>query len=179
MHKKSGFTLIELVIVIILLGILAATAIPKFIGKGDFEGQAYRDQLLQILKTVQQQAMSCDDACRASLAGKPSDPLTGNAYACNRVVITTERFGIPENCGSDFLINVSLPQLGMSDTEAAATSIEFSVTNTTQTGIVEFNSLGIASGCELNDRGCDIKIKSIGEQELKIHIEPQGYIHEQ
>lgn len=37
MNKQSGFTLIELVIVIIILGILAATAVPKFI---DLQGDA-------------------------------------------------------------------------------------------------------------------------------------------
>jgi len=35
MKKQNGFTLIELVIVIIVLGILAATAVPKFINLQD------------------------------------------------------------------------------------------------------------------------------------------------
>lgn len=37
MNKQSGFTLIELVVVIVILGILAATAVPKFI---DLSGEA-------------------------------------------------------------------------------------------------------------------------------------------
>ena len=36
-HRQSGFTLIELVMVIVILGLLAAVAIPKFV---DLSGEA-------------------------------------------------------------------------------------------------------------------------------------------
>ncbi|WP_017221681.1 type II secretion system protein [Moritella dasanensis] len=167
MFKKSGFTLIELVIVIILLGILAATAIPKLIGNDGFEAQAYRDQLLQLLKTVQQQAMSCDDDCRKNVGGIPR---TNNLYACNKVIIESNRFGIPKGCDVTFpLAGYEVPQLGMSKAEADSSSISFN----SPLRIIEFDSRGVANGCV----SCDISI--IGEQTLFIRIESQGYIHEQ
>jgi MSHA pilin protein MshC len=161
MQNKSGFTLIELVIVIILLGILSATAIPRLIGNKGFEAQTYRDQLQQLLKTVQQQAMSCDATCR--------NARTANPYACNRVIITTTRYGIPSNCGTLLPATFAAPHLGMSSTEANGTSVRFS------SRIVEFNSLGINT----NDctSGCNISIS--GEQTLWLRIESQGFIHEQ
>lgn len=174
MHKNSGFTLIELVIVLILTGILAATAIPKLIDNDGFEAQTYRDQLLQLLKTVQQQAMNCDEACRVSLAGQPSDPLTGNAYACNRVVITTERFGIPTNCGSSLPATFAANQLGMSVTEANSSKVRFAVGDVNiSTTTLAFDANGVVNNCTA---GCNISI--VGEQTLLIRIESQGYIHE-
>ena len=65
MQKQQGFTLIELVVVIIILGILAVTAAPKFI---NLQGDA-RVSALQGLKAAIQGANTLVYS-KAALAGK-------------------------------------------------------------------------------------------------------------
>ena len=55
--RSSGFTLIELVAIIILLGVLTATVGPRFVGRSGFAEYALRDQIISILRFTQQRAM--------------------------------------------------------------------------------------------------------------------------
>jgi MSHA pilin protein MshA len=52
MTKQSGFTLIELVVVIVILGILSAVALPKFINLQDDAKQATMNGLKATLETA-------------------------------------------------------------------------------------------------------------------------------
>lgn len=57
MRNQQGFTLIELVSIIVILGILAVSAAPKFTGRSGFVEQALRDQIISTLRFAQQRAM--------------------------------------------------------------------------------------------------------------------------
>lgn len=53
-----GFTLVELVLVITLVGILAVVAAPRFFGNATFDARGYRDELGAALRYAQKVAMA-------------------------------------------------------------------------------------------------------------------------
>lgn len=77
MKKQAGFTLIELVVVIVILGILAATAAPKFM---DLQSDA-RISALNGLKGAISSAVAMTYS-KAILAGYDKNPVNSYKYIC-------------------------------------------------------------------------------------------------
>ena len=70
LKTSNGLTLIELLIVIVLLGILSVTALPKLLGTGGVDESTAQDQMISVLRRMQTQAMQQTDP--AASAGRPA-----------------------------------------------------------------------------------------------------------
>lgn len=160
LSSEKGFTLIELVIVIIVLGVLAAIAVPKFIGKSSFEDYTVQDQLIARLRLVQLQNMNADPSVNAS------------SNACYWVVVTADCFY------NDHTIRNSSGDCTSPATRSICQDDSFN----------EFNRISYSSNMLSPDSYLfDLQGKLIaggdtiainGDNGLSIGINSEGYIHE-
>jgi MSHA pilin protein MshC len=161
-NRQSGFTLLETVVVIILIGILAVSASSRFIGTDSFDAFAFRSQLIASLRLSQQRAMqhTSGSQCHQYLltsyqAGSPDlNPCTSNAA----FGLTAEQSNDHTRIDIDARYNASLL---LADANADGLSS------------LTFDAWGRpGEDCSM---GCKIEVNSLDR--LAICIEFEGYIH--
>lgn len=159
-NNALGFTLVEVITVMILISILAITVVSKFSGSDSFEAYTFRSSLISALRLTQQRAMQ----------------QTSGIY-CHKIVFENKRYGIPSR--TDCSLNTfpsgwkpDLTGLDLTDDALERYKVTFKMDNGgTQ---IEFDDMGRPQQDCFG--GCTISIASSVES-LKIKIESEGYIH--
>jgi MSHA pilin protein MshC len=156
MTQHSGFTLVELVTTMILIGILAVTALPRFIGPTSYSAYSLRSEFLAELRLVQQLALNNTDRCYRL-------QVTANQYQLTHF---TNRTG--PTCGGA-IARVDDPQLlaggarlVLLDTNSDSFNIDFDINGRPQLN------------CNANNN-C---IQTVADESLVIAISAEGYMYE-
>jgi MSHA pilin protein MshC len=94
---QRGFTLIELIMVVVMLGVLAVFAAPKILNTSDLNARGFRDETLALLRYAQKAAISqrrmvcvtfnTSSTPHTAVLTLESPTLTGTPLVCNANLI--------------------------------------------------------------------------------------------
>lgn len=124
-QHQRGFTLVELILVIVLLSILSAVALPRFFDRNDFDERVFFDDTLNAVRYAQKVAVATGCNIRFS--------ISANSYSILR----------DDSCSSgNFSANLAIknPTTNEDGYTGSQANISLTASNTNTT----FNALGKA-----------------------------------
>ncbi len=152
-QTTKGFTIIELVLVIVLMGILAVSVAPKMFNSNGFEEYAYQAELVATLRNIQLRAMQ-----------QTENYVNDYGDGCHTVVVTSNKVTVSDSCNIN-TGNLDVPTVEIDNAHSLSFSPAMSFT---------FDSMGKPSSC---NNPCQIQL--VANDNLSVVIESEGFIHAQ
>jgi MSHA pilin protein MshC len=168
--KRAGFTLIELIVVIIILGILAVSVFTRFDGTSGYAEYTYQARLISSLRNMQQRAMqdTRQNYCfQINFSSSPAafGPPTlsynpGDAAATCSTSI--------DHSNPDYLTTSASE---MNDDEVVYGSLPFN--------FIGFDNLGRPLTDDSDSPNCatSCQVDFVAQNTASVCIESEGYIH--
>lgn len=126
-RKQGGFTLIELIIVILLLSITAIYSSSAYIGASRFSSAAAQEQVLSILRHVQMASMQTN-------TGQVTPP-------CRSIFTENDQFGVDRTCQKLGMSSAVLSDYSKESDRERLTMIQLSYAFNTSKGDVSISEL--------------------------------------
>jgi MSHA pilin protein MshC len=99
--QQKGFTLVELVVIIVVLGTLSAVAIPKFFDQQDYKERLFKDDLVSALRYAQKRAVASGENVKVSMTSSgftlSYDDGTSVPHPNGELQYTQSSYGVPSN----------------------------------------------------------------------------------
>lgn len=130
MKRQAGFTMVELITVMILIGVLAAIGIPRLMGDNTIAATVFGDQVASALRHAQKSAVAHRRLVCASLGERSVDltirtatsaPTTNGVAACTTALQGIEAGAYDSSDGKVALANAPLLLFFRPDGTVAAT----------------------------------------------------------
>ncbi|EIK0774024.1 MULTISPECIES: type II secretion system protein [Vibrio] len=170
-----GFTLMELILVIVLLSILSLFAASRFMGSGNFSAYALQERVISVIRQVQVNRMQSN----ISIPNKPYPErcLPSSYKAGEDSSYTNFCLSITSTCiGSSAACNLASKERDARSDVVVDNSAQFSIINGASSPI-EFDLLG--NPLNVSSAGISILIQDKNSQsQCRVLINPQGYVSE-
>lgn len=174
-RSQAGFSLVELITVVVLIGVLSVVAATRFQTRKGYVEYAYQDRLITALRNMQTRAMQ--------------DTRSGFCFRINLTYGAASAYGPPSldyspgngaaTCGSG--ISANAPAfLATTATELTEESLTLSSQdgNFTNFSYMAFDALGRPiNGAANCNTGNPCRITLSGESSVQVCVESEGYVH--
>lgn len=182
---NKGFTLVELILVVVLLAILSVYAAPRIFDRSDIAASVYQKRAISILRNMQTRAMQ--DTRNDGYCYKVNFDTANESFGIpfNDYSITNEQILIDSTC-ADTIDTSDAAQLFYVPASALiddGIDLEVQANDGTNISAIEFDTLGRANQTDLSCdgdstngyNGC--RIAFLGNSNAYVCVESEGYIY--